>query len=157
VSLNSNCGDAGGCDEDSAQGRWLAADLRATEARCTLAFWHHARFSSGFHGDDDTVAPLWRLLDRAGADVVLVGHDHHYERFAPQDADGGADPDGIREFVVGTGGKSSYGAPFAGGNSERRVVGYFGVLALQLGRRGYAWRFVDVDGRVHDRGTARCL
>jgi 3',5'-cyclic AMP phosphodiesterase CpdA len=158
IALNSNCWAVGGCAGGTAQYRWLRHLLAKRSSRCSLAFMHHPLVSSGLHGDDESRArPLWKLLYRFGVDVALVGHDHIYERFAPVNAFGvKKKAHGIREFVVGTGGKSYYGAPFAGGNSERRVVGYFGVLALQLGRRGYAWRFVDVDGRVHDRGTARC-
>ena len=102
VVLNSNCADVGGCGPGSRQLRWLAADLAAHPRACTLAYWHHPRFSSGLHGDDATYDAFWRTLYAAGADLVLAGHDHDYERFAPQDADGQADPEhGIREFVVG--------------------------------------------------------
>ena len=100
IVLNSNCSKIGGCERGSPQGRWLAADLVAHPATCTLAYWHHPRFSSGIHGSDATYAPFWGLLARAKADVVLEGHDHDYERFAPIQ--------GIRSFVVGTGGRSHY-------------------------------------------------
>ncbi len=109
IALNSNCGAVGGCDESSPQGRWLSADLAANPNACTLAYWHHPRFSSGPHGNDNTYDGFWRILFAAGADVVLVGHDHLYERFAPQNPDArGDDARGIREFVVGTGGRSLY-------------------------------------------------
>ena len=100
VVLNSNCRPAGGCGPGSPQQRWLAADLREHPTRCAVAYMHHPRFSSGIHGSDPTIAALWTTLSRGGVDVVLAGHDHHYERFAPFE--------GIRSFVVGTGGRSLY-------------------------------------------------
>ena len=91
--------------QGSLQAAWLRADLAASQARCTLAAWHHPRYSSGRHGNADEMRAMWRELYTAGADVVLSGHDHDYERFAPQDADSGLDGDrGVRQFVVGTGG-----------------------------------------------------
>jgi len=107
VVLNSNCEKIiGGCQVGSPQEQWLRADLSAHPATCTLAYWHHPRFSSGQHGNAVEMQPIWQALYAAGVDVVLNGHDHNYERFAPQDATGRADPErGIREFVVGTGGK----------------------------------------------------
>ena len=106
ISLNSNCSFVpGGCAAGSPQEQWLKDDLAAHPNECTLAYWHHPRFSSGIHGDDASVAPFWDALYQAGADVVLNGHDHDYERFAPQNPSGQADPtQGISEFVVGTGG-----------------------------------------------------
>ena len=108
-SLNSNC-DHVGCDAGSPQERWLAADLAAHPRRCVLAFWHHPRFSSGLHGDSPEMTPIWTTLQKAGADLVLEGHDHDYERFDRRTADGAVDPAGIASFVVGTGGKSTYPA-----------------------------------------------
>ena len=107
VAINSNCAAVGGCQAGSAQERWLRADLAAHPAACTLAYWHHPRFNSGEHGNSAEMQPIWQALYDAGAEVVLSGHDHHYERFAPQAPDGSSDPQrGIREFVVGTGGRS---------------------------------------------------
>ena len=107
VVLNSNCGVVGGCGDGSPQVDWLRADLAAHPSDCALVAWHHPRFSSGQHGDDPIVETLWRAAQEGGADVVLVGHDHLYERFAPQDASGRHDVvGGLREFVVGTGGKN---------------------------------------------------
>ena len=149
VVLNSNCGPAGGCGVDSPQQRWLAADLAAHPAACTLAYWHHPRFSSGLHGSDMTMAALWQTLARARADVVLAGHDHHYERFGPIA--------GIRSFVVGTGGRSHY--PVARRLPRSEVVDWrtFGVLRLSLRDGGYAWRFLPVAGsRFTDSGSGRC-
>ena len=149
VVLNSNCGPAGGCGAGSPQQRWLAADLARNSARCTLGYWHHARFSSGLHGPDETMSVLWRTLARAGADVVLAGHDHHYERFAPID--------GMRSFVVGTGGRSHYPVLW---RVRRSVVvddTTFGVLKLTLRPAAYEWRFVPVAGSsFRDSGSATC-
>ena len=159
IALNSNCEVVGGCQPGSEQERWLRGDLAAHPARCTLAFWHHPRFSSGTtHGSDPAVGGLWLALYQAGADVVLVGHEHNYERFAPLDPLGGVDPArGVREFVVGTGGKSHYpfGSPLPG--SEARNSDSFGVLQLQLRRTGYSWRFLPAQGgSFQDSGSASC-
>ncbi|MFY9550564.1 MAG: metallophosphoesterase [Thermoanaerobaculia bacterium] len=159
VVLNSNCAEIGGCQKGSAQEKWLRGDLAAHPTLCTLAMWHHPRFSSGTeHGSSKATVDFWRALQDAGAAVVLSGHDHDYERFAPQDADGKADPErGIREFVVGTGGKSFYqfGQPVA--NSEIRNANTYGVLKLTLHPDGYDWRFVPVEGGAfEDSGSAKC-
>lgn len=156
VSLNANC-DLVGCADGSPQQRWLRADLARHPRRCTLAYWHQPRFSSGLHGSDDALAPLWRTLQDAGADVVLSGHDHDYERFAPQTWDGRRDPaHGVVQFVVGTGGASHYPIVFPRANSRARAS-TFGALRLTLGRGRYAWRFVAEPGdRFRDAGTARC-
>jgi acid phosphatase type 7 len=156
IALNANCEQVG-CGAGSPQVRWLRADLAQHPTRCTLAYWHQPRFSSGLHGNARDVAALWRTLERAGADVVLSGHDHDYERFAPQDADGRSDPrHGIAELVVGTGGRSLYPTLFARANSRARAS-VFGVLRLTLGDGRYAWRFVAERGtRFRDAGTARC-
>lgn len=155
IALNSNCSVVG-CDEGSEQLRWLRANLAAHPARCTLAYWHHARYTSGLHGADATVDPLWKVLDEAGADIVLSGHDHHYERFAPQAAGGVADPDGIRQFVVGTGGRSLYPMIGRSPSSEAGTSRSFGVLKLTLRDRGYEWRFLPTKGKFRDEGTAAC-
>jgi hypothetical protein len=160
VALNSNCVEVGGCDASSPQVRWLEADLAENaDERCTLAYWHHPLFSSGeAHGSTPEVKPLWETLYKAGADVILSGHEHNYERFAPQDADGEADPErGIREFVVGTGGKSHYPIVDPIANSEVHDEDTYGVLELTLHPEGYDWRFVPVEGeRFTDSGSARC-
>lgn len=149
VALNSNCDHVGGCGRGSPQWLWLQADLAASRARCTLAYWHHPRFSSGDHGSDTAYAPFWDLLARAGADVVLQGHDHDYERFAPLK--------GIRSFVVGTGGKQL--RPFATvrRGSEVRNADTWGVLRLTLRPDSYDWRFLPVAGSTFtDNGSGRC-
>ena len=159
IALNSNCDAVGGCQPGSEQERWLRADLAAHPTRCTLAFWHHPRFSSGTtHGSDPAVGGLWLALYQAGAEVVLVGHEHNYERFAPLDPLGGVDPArGVREFVVGTGGKSHYpfGPPLPG--SEVRNSDSFGLLELQLRPTGYSWRFLPAQGGSFQvSGSGRC-
>ncbi len=158
VVLNSNCDSAGGCGPASPQGQWLSADLAASPAACTLAYWHSPRFSSGYHGDDVAVQPLWQTLHDAGAEIVLTGHDHDYERFAPQTAAGaGEAASGIREFVVGTGGRSL--RPFVAPrpNSEVRNAATFGVLGLKLAADAYEWRFIPVAGGAFtDAGSGAC-
>jgi hypothetical protein len=159
VVLNSECEQVGGCDAESRQGRWLAADLAANPARCTLAAWHTARFSSGEeHGDSDTVAPFWQQLQDAGAEVVLTAHDHSYERFAAQrDSTRPTDEEGLVQFVVGTGGRELRGFGDAKPNSEVRWNESVGVLALTLRDDGYDWRFVGPPGTPDvDDGSASC-
>ncbi len=157
VVLDSDCGSVGGCGAGSAQGRWLTADLAASKAECTLAIWHHPRFSSGEHGNDTDVAPFWTALYDAGADVVINGHDHDYERFAPQDPNGRQDrARGIREFVVGTGGAALRTFPTARANSELRLVTSHGVIELLLRQASYEWGFLPTTGDVSDSGRAPC-
>jgi hypothetical protein len=156
VALDSNCGHVD-CDETSDQVRWLVDDLAASDARCTLAMWHHARFSSGFHGNDRDVAPFWDALHDAGADVVLNGHDHDYERFAPQNPDAEEDREaGIRQFVVGTGGSPLREFEETAANSELRASISHGVLTMTLRDGTYEWEFIPTDGPFSDRGSATC-
>lgn len=155
VSLNSNV-EAG---VDSAQYEWLRADLAASaDALCTLVYWHHPVFSSGPHGNNPHMAAIFELLHTAGADIVLVGHDHVYERFAPQDARGQPDPErGIRSFTVGTGGARLYSFRAPQPGSEVRDRSTYGVLRLTLGATGYLWAFIPVGGGpVRDEGAAEC-
>ena len=159
IALNSNCAQVGGCITGSSQERWLRNDLATHPATCTLAFWHHPRFSSGSNGNDKDLEDIWTDLYRAGVDVVLNGHDHGYERFAPQDPNQKLDPThGIREFVVGTGG-DDHGS-FSGTlepNSEVRNNDTFGVLKLALHPTGYDWSFVPVAGGTFtDTGSGTC-
>jgi 3',5'-cyclic AMP phosphodiesterase CpdA len=157
VALNSNCSKIGGCKADSPQGQWLEADLSANKKRCTLAYWHHPRFSSGQHGSDEDYTDFWDILYKAGADVVLSGHDHNYERFAPQDAQGQLDTKrGIRQFVVGTGGKSIRNMEDMKPNSETHNSDVFGVLKLSLHASGYAWEFLSESGELVDKGNTDC-
>ena len=157
VALNSNCAAVGGCDAGSAQERWLRADLAAHPSHCTLAYWHHPRYSSGRHGSDSSYVAFWQALVDADADLVLVGHDHDYERFAPQDAGGRRDLErGIREFVVGTGGKNLRPFTRVSPNSEARDATSLGVLELTLGANAYEWRFRVAVGSFTDSGSASC-
>lgn len=157
VVLNSNCSKIGGCGKGSPQEQWLRQDLAANPRTCTLAYWHHPRFSSGDHGSYSMMRDLWLALEEHGADVILAGHDHSYERFAPQDADGNADPNGIRSFVVGTGGKSHYGFKTVLPNSEVRIQDTWGVLKLTLHPTSYDWEFIPVGGGPPlDSGSDTC-
>jgi chitodextrinase len=152
--LNSNC-DNVPCGAGSEQERWLRADLAAHPSSCILAYWHHPLFSSG--GSYGRTQPLWQALYEAGGDVVLAGHEHIYERFAPQSASGAADANGIREFVVGTGGKSHHAFTSNPPNSEFRDAATFGVLKLTLRSDGYDWEFVPEAGAtLSDRGSGLC-
>ena len=149
VVLNTNCGPAGGCGPASPQAEWLRRDLAEHPTACTLAYGHHPRWSSGLHGSDRTLISLWRILAEGGADVVLGAHDHHYERFAPID--------GIRSFVVGTGGGSHYPVLWRLPQSAALNDRTFGVLRLTLRPEGYDWRFLPVAGKTFaDRGTSDC-
>jgi len=141
---------------------WLRADLAAHPNACTLAMWHHPRFSSGVvHGNDAQMQPFWQALYDAGADVILVGHEHNYERFAPQTPDGTADPArGIREFVVGTGG-GGYDtldvAKVGTGNSEVGNQNVHGVLKLTLSDGSYQWQFIPTPSySFTDSGSGTC-
>jgi hypothetical protein len=159
ISLNSNCSRlVGGCRPGSPQEQWLKADLAAHPNECTLAYWHNPRFSSGIHGDQAFVAPFWDALYQAGADVVLNGHDHDYERFAPQNPSGQADPaHGIREFVVGTGGAELRNFSRIKPNSEVQVEQKNGVLKMTLHPEGYDWQFITApDVAVADSGSGQC-
>jgi acid phosphatase type 7 len=158
IALNGECDNIGGCGPGSAQERWLAEDLAAHPALCTLAYWHEPRFSSGHHGNDPTYDAFWQDLYRAGAEIVLNAHDHDYERFAPQTPKAVADPDhGIQEFIVGTGGEDlgQFNNPAA--NSEQRDNSTFGVLELTLSPSSYQWRFVPEPGNAYtDTGSRLC-
>ena len=156
VALNSNCGDVD-CRPGSPQEAWLRADLAASAAACTLAFWHHPRFSTGEHGDDARVAPLWQALQDAGAELVVSGHDHDYERFAPRAASGAPDPvRGIRQLVAGTGGRHLRPFVTTDPASEVRDASTFGVLFLTLRPSGYDWRFSPAVGAFTDAGSSDC-
>jgi hypothetical protein len=159
VALNSNCSQVGGCGVGSPQEQWLRDDLAAHPATCTLAYWHHPLFSSGKgHGGDEAMRSIWQALYDAGADIVLTAHEHNYERFALQDATGATDLErGIRQFVIGTGGKSLYrfGEPLPA--SEVRHADALGVLMLRLHATGHDWQFVPVPGALFDdTGTWPC-
>lgn len=155
VVINSNIDVSTG----SPQEQWLRADLAAHPAVCTIAYWHHPLFSSGDHGSHSTMRPIWQALYDADADVVISGHDHIYERFAPQTPTGQADMiRGIREFIVGTGGRSLLGfALRIAANSELRDNTAYGVLKLTLNPTSYSWEFVPVAGaNFRDSGSGSC-
>jgi hypothetical protein len=178
IALNSECNygrgslRVGGCETGSPQERWLRADLAAHRPRCTLAYWHEPRFSSGQHGNAQQMADIWNVLVRARADIVLSGHNHVYERFDPLGAARGIpttggqrnfqqpvpEASGIREFVVGTGGKNHYAfrhRPLRG--EAVRNANTYGALLLRLRPRGYRWQFLPERGkRFTDAGSGRC-
>jgi hypothetical protein len=159
VVLNSECAEVGGCGAGSPEEKWLRTDLAAHPAGCMLAYFHKPRFSSGLnHGNDPEVGAFWQALYDYNAELILNGHDHDYERFAPQDPNGNADPKrGIREFVVGTGGKSHRLFGVRKKNSEVRNDSAYGVLKLTLKATGYDWKFIPEAGkRFTDSGSGSC-
>jgi len=164
IALNSAL--PGGFINGTAQIDWMKSDLQQhRDAGCTLAIWHHPLFSSGRNGNSRFTRDAWTWLYQAGVEIVINGHDHSYERFAPQNPDGGADPNGIREFVVGTGGAVPYEFPTVQPNSERRLSGearsspgnnMFGVLKLTLSTGSYTWEFVTPNGILDSGPTVQC-
>lgn len=156
VALNSNCSKAGGCRAGSPQELWLRQDLAANPRACTLAFWHHPLFSSGAIGGRWWTQDLWQALMDYDADIVLNGHDHNYERFGPQDVNGNADPNGLVEFVVGTGGKNPTHIDTPLPNSIVTDSGTMGVLKMVLKPDSYSFAFVPDNGTFTDTGSASC-
>jgi hypothetical protein len=142
----------------SPQVEWLQADLAANPRQCVLAYWHQPRWSSGSnHGNATEFQTLWQILYEAGAEVVLNGHEHNYERFTPMNATGQPDPQGLREFVVGTGGKSFYDFDSPLPTSEVRNDTTYGVLMLILRKSSYEWEFIPVAGSTFtDSGSTDC-
>jgi acid phosphatase type 7 len=138
--------------------QWVRRNLGSDRHRCELAFWHHPRWSSGTtHGSNQAMGSLWKVLWRHGVDVVLNGHEHNYERFKLMDPSGRWAPRaGIREFVVGTGGRGLYALGPAIRGSQRRIDNRFGVLRMVLHARSYGWRFLAASGVVLDRGGHVC-
>ncbi|MEA2622083.1 MAG: hypothetical protein QOH61_993, partial [Chloroflexota bacterium] len=158
IVLNSNC-TVISCVAGSAQEQWLRADLAANQAQCTVAYWHHPRFSSGSeHGNDANVAPFWDALYAGNADLILNGHEHVYERFGPQTPSAASDTQrGIRQFTVGTGGRSHTGFTTIRANSQVRNADTYGVLKLTLRPGGYDWQFVPEAGKTFtDSGSDVC-
>jgi hypothetical protein len=163
VALNSNCTKIGGCGQGSAQNKWLEADLAANDEQCTLAFMHLPRFRSAKSGSQvgSSMKPFWDDLYAAGAEIVLGGAWHFYERFAPQTPSGGLnDSRGIVQFVVGTGGKNHRGLADPAkrlANSRAATASTFGVLKLTLHSSSYDWDFV-VEGSsgFSDKGSRSC-
>jgi acid phosphatase type 7 len=157
VALNAECTLVGGCGAGSPQETWLRNDLAAHPAACTLAFFHEPLFTSGAVGNNTGMATFWQDLYAAGAEVVLNGHSHNYERFAPQDPAGLLASNGIREFVVGTGGKAISAFVTSQPNREAGNDTTFGVLKLTLRSTSYDWQFVPVAGQTYtDSGSAAC-
>lgn len=157
VALNSNCSSAGGCGSTSPQYTWLRQDLDSHPTACTLAYWHIPLYSSGGRASSN-MRTLWQLLYDKDADLVLASHDHTYERFAPQDANGNRDDArGLRSFIVGTGGANHTSFVTTAANSERRDAATFGVLALTLHASSYDWNFLPEAGWTFtDSGSAAC-
>jgi len=160
IALNSNfkSPESIGVGPGSAQMAFLQGELQTSHQRCVLAYWHHPLFTSGQNGPSPDMRPIFRALYDANADVVLNGHDHIYERFKPQDADGRFDAArGIREFIVGTGGHPLLTPrATAAGNSDAFVSGQHGILKLTLNADSYAWEFVTTTGAVMDSGSGSC-
>ena len=157
VALNSNCGNVS-CSAGSTQETWLRQDLAAHPSACTLAYWHHPRFSSGEHGNTSSMSAIWKALVEGGADVALSGHDHDYERFVAQSDSGVATAAGVVQFVVGTGGSTLRAFTSAKpANSVVRDATSNGVLSLTLNAGSYSWNFLPVAGKTFaDSGTATC-
>ncbi len=159
IALNSQCSAVGGCGGGTPQEKWLRADLAANPATCTLAYWHIPRFSSGKYGDHSQYSQFWNDLYAAHAAIVLDGHDHDYERFAPQSPTQVATSLGIREFVVGTGG-ADHGGTFTyvqQPNSQVFNDSTYGILKLTLHASSYDWQFLPEAGQTFtDSGTTNC-
>ena len=152
IALNSNLS----MSDSSPQGQWLRNDLANNRAKCTIAYWHHPLFTSSQNGPQNFTRDIWRQLYAAGADVIMSGHDHVYERFGLQDPDARPDPTrGIRQFVAGTVGAFLYQFPIVAANSQIRIRA-FGVLKLTLDAESYEWQFIQVGGGVGDSGTGQC-
>jgi len=157
VSLTSECDGVDGCNIGDPQYEWLADDLAADDHPCTLAYWHHPRFAAGNYEDNDSYEPFWQLLFEEGAEIVLNGHDHNYQHYRPQDPAGNADANGIREFIVGTGGRSHYSVDADAPNRVAADGDTFGVLLLTLGADGYDWSFEAIPGgSFTDSGNDTC-
>lgn len=157
LALNSQCGREADCDQ-TAQVNWLKRRLSARNASCILAFWHHPRFSSRFASSKGRTRDFWDALYRHGADLVIAGHEHFYERFEPQNTAGDEDPAGPVQFIVGTGGKSLF-SPFdeIHPNSVARNNHTYGILDLTLRHDGYDFEFVPEEGKVYtDSGSGTC-
>jgi hypothetical protein len=157
IALNAECSFiSGGCGTSSEEGKWLANDLATHSNKCTLAYWHEPLFSSGGRATS-SVLTFWNQLYPKGVDVVLNGHDHIYERFAPQTPTGSADANGIREFIVGTGGNNHTSIASVAANSQVRNASTYGVLKLTLHPTSYDWTFTPEAGAAFtDSGSGAC-
>lgn len=156
LGLNTNCG-AVPCGPSSEQVQWLSSELDVAAENCILDFGHHPRWGSGLVGETPWIFALWDTLYAGGTDLVFSGHDHHYERLAPLDTQGEVDTEnGIRSFIVGTGGASQRGLGEIKTYSEKQIVGQYGVLFLDLYPGAYKWSFVNTDQKVLDSGADIC-
>lgn len=159
VVLNSNCGKVGGCDRRSPQGRWLRNDLANNPSRCTLAYFHHPLYATGNGTATAQVKPFWKVLHNRGAEIILSGHAHRYERYAPMAPGGRRSANGIRQFVVGTGGEPGGSEIVRDDAPNLQVVktDVFGVIRLNLRADSYAWKFVPIAGKTFtDSGSDGC-
>jgi acid phosphatase type 7 len=160
ISLNSNCNNIGGCSRDKEQVGWLEKELESNKTKCTLAFWHHPRFTSGKYSDNAEMSnssdTMWASLLQHKTEVVLNGHDHLYERFQKQTDAGEPSETGIRQFTVGTGGKSHYTHTTTSKNSEKIIDDQFGVLVMDLYPSRYTWQFRNISGEILDSGNEKC-
>jgi hypothetical protein len=156
IALNSNCAAVGGCNAGSLQESWFRTSLAGSPAACTLVFWHHPRFSSGNGGNAVEMQQIWQDAVDAHADLVLVGHSHSYEQFDPMNGAGAADPAGVQEIVVGTGGESFWPMTTPMSTSRVRIENTFGILRLTLRAASYDWRFVAIGGKTLTSGTRSC-
>lgn len=156
VAMNSNCSSVGGCGAGSVQEKWLRADLAAHPNQCTMAYWHYPRYSSGEHGDNTSMTAMFQALVDYKVELLMSGHDHDYERFAPMDANGVVTASGVRQFVVGTGGKSHYAITTVRANSVVHDDATYGALAVTLHDGSYDWAFHPESGSFTDSGTATC-
>lgn len=157
LALNSNCDAIGGCDTKSQQMAWIKKDLAANKTLCTLAYWHHPRFSSGTHGNAEFMQDIWAELAKAGVDLVLNAHDHTYERFRPLDSSGQPNAKGIRQFVIGTGGRSLYAFKNPNPNSVIKQNTSLGVGIFRLEPKGYRWEYKAERGSsFKDSGIGQC-
>jgi hypothetical protein len=154
VALNNTCQED--CGEDSEQAQWLRSDLAASGARCTLLYWHVPRFSSGVNHSDWMTDAFWHAALEYGAEIIVNGHEHFYERFAPMDRDGNPDPSGAREFIIGTGGAALFDFFGAAPNSEVRSNSSHGVIFFRLYSGYYEWEFLPADGDFTDYGSGEC-
>ncbi len=156
VMLNANCGYVA-CGPSSEQVAWLKEDLANHKSVCSLAVWHQPRFNSGLAGNADWLYTFWDVLYDNGVDVVVNGHDHHYERLAKVNPKGELDAErGIRSFIVGTGGAGFYPIDHVLPFSEVRITRQFGIIQFELQPESYSWRFINVDGEVLDAGADTC-
>ncbi|MDH3308005.1 MAG: hypothetical protein OEO77_10860 [Acidimicrobiia bacterium] len=153
--MNSEC-DSPGLASCEAQSAWLQADLATHARECMLAYWHRPVFNSGVHvPGNEAFSDEWAILDRAGVDFVVNGHDHNYQRYAPQDASGVPDPSGMRQFIVGSGGNVLYEQSVEAANLEEFYPGH-GVLKLDLMESSFRWTFLPTQGSYSDNGSGTC-